>query len=99
VAVDLAHLASIFVVGQEGLGTEESSWKALMNEDLIYKRNDISTVVQGFLSCSSHVFHLQAPSYAIKIHRRVELSNGQGIHIGESVCAGMSTSCVDNGAE
>jgi hypothetical protein len=49
---------------EEGLGTEKAVREVRMNEDIFMERNNVTSIVQSFPSCTSHILDREATSNA-----------------------------------
>jgi hypothetical protein len=60
----VARSTTGILLPEEGLGTEKAVWKVGMNEDIFMECNNVTSIIQSFPSCASHILDREATSDA-----------------------------------
>jgi len=78
-------MGAILEVGEEGLRTKQSTWEIFVNEDIVWKRGDISSIIYGFPVDSSHIKDLKPASDSSKGDGILERTNAEWVAVTELV--------------
>jgi len=74
-ALSGACRSAVTITRKEGLWTKKAIQKVLVNENLLFKLNYISILVQSFPLGDSHILDDESTSNALKVDRLLEASH------------------------
>jgi len=90
---------AIFEMGKEGLRAKQLTWEIFVDEDIVGKRGNISSIIDGFPGGSSNIKDLKSACNSSEGDGVLETTNAEWVAVTELGCGRVSASAINNSAE